>query len=224
MLAAVFVVAGASLHATAADRHLFVLVNALGPGAAAGWSALSVLGLGLSGYIVVGLGGPRHARLAAAFLLALVLGGLAVQLMKSIAGAPRPLAVLGAGQVEVIGVALLTRSMPSGHAASIAALATLWIVDTAAARGTRSACVALIVAAPFAVAVGASRLAVGAHWPADVLVGAGLGVAVATLQSTLAPLVRARDAIAGWLAQAASDNASFEPTLARLAKLADDHV
>ncbi|WP_090871076.1 FliI/YscN family ATPase [Paraburkholderia diazotrophica] len=36
--------------------------------------------------------------------------------------------------------------------------------------------------------------------------------------------LRARDAIAGFCAQAASDNASFEPTLARLAKLADDHV
>jgi 3-hydroxyisobutyrate dehydrogenase-like beta-hydroxyacid dehydrogenase len=50
------------------------------------------------------------------------------------------------------------------------------VAARAAARGARSAWVALIVAAPFAVAVGASRLAVGAHWPADVLVGAGFGV------------------------------------------------
>jgi hypothetical protein len=71
----------------------------------------------------------------------------------------------------VIGTPLLNHaSMPSGHALTAGAVATV----LAAALGLRGWRVLL----PFvlAVAVALSRIAVGAHWPADVLAGAGLGL------------------------------------------------
>lgn len=79
-------------------------------------------------------------------------------------------------------------SLPSGHAASAAALATaLGLLATVLPRRRRllvwAAC------ALYAAAVGASRLWLGAHWPSDVIAGwlFGAGLALA-LGAALAPV------------------------------------
>jgi hypothetical protein len=50
--------------------------------------------------------------------------------------------------------------------------------------------VRFVLLALLAIAVGVARVAVGAHWPSDVVVGAGLGLVVATLIWHLAPVRR----------------------------------
>ena len=163
------------------ERELFLRVNAWGPQWPALWAGLSLLGLGLSAALLVGALGPRHAELLARLLLLLLIGGLLVQTLKHALALPRPLAVLGAPAVHVIGDAMLGRSMPSGHSAQAFALAALLLPARAAWP---------LLALALALAIALSRLAVGAHWPADVLVGAGLGLLCGLLLARLSAAAR----------------------------------
>ena len=65
-----------------------------------------------------------------------------------------------------------TPSFPSGHAALVAALATLWTLDGRRGRAATWAFAGLTML---------SRVWVGHHYPTDVLVGAVVGVSVAAL-------------------------------------------
>ncbi|MEE1824961.1 phosphatase PAP2 family protein [Streptomyces sp. BE20] len=66
----------------------------------------------------------------------------------------------------------ITTSFPSGHSASAAAFATAVAIESPAAAA---------VVVPAALAVGASRVYTGAHYPGDVLAGFALGSALAAL-------------------------------------------
>jgi undecaprenyl-diphosphatase len=161
------------LHAGDIDRMMFDGINALGPEAPWLWSQLSVAGLGVSALLAVSCAGSAAARSMAAMLLLLVGGGLLVHAIKSALMLDRPFAVLPADLIQVVGQPLRQRSMPSGHSALAFALATWILVGTGWWRGVR---LALALIAPL---VALSRVAVGAHWPSDVVTGAALGVAVA---------------------------------------------
>ena len=97
--------------------------------------------------------------------------------LKPLLDLPRPLSVLGDGLVHVVGRPEYAHSFPSGHAAFVF---LLWAsVAPGAARPIR---VGLGV---FAFWVAWSRLAVGAHFPADVVGGALIGLVCAALVSGL---------------------------------------
>ncbi len=162
------------------DTGWFLALN--GASASVAWmaSALSVIGLGVSALLMTALLGPQRARTLAALLTLLLLGGLLVQGIKSAAGSPRPVAVLGPEQVQVIGIPMLSRSMPSGHAALWGGLLALGLCAPRRAwgismRGRRGA---LAVLAWLALAGGMARVLAGAHWPSDVLFGLALGLAL----------------------------------------------
>jgi membrane-associated PAP2 superfamily phosphatase len=69
----------------------------------------------------------------------------------------------------------------SGHAMTIAATIALAMYMTRHFKHRRPLWVALVV---LGVLIALSRVVVGAHWPADVLVGSGLGILVALLAIT----------------------------------------
>ena len=159
----------ALLQATQGREAVFHAVNAW-PGATgdALWANLTVLGEGAA---VLALGGwlvGRRPRLLVAGLLAALLVTLLLHPIKDFVAAERPARVLGRDAVHVIGEKLSRRSFPSGHAATIFAAAAL-VCALCRGAAARAGILAL------ATLVAASRLAVGAHWPLDVLAGAALG-------------------------------------------------
>ena len=173
--------AGAATLHSSWNLMAFTWLNAGGPAWAYAASVLSVLGLGAAMLVVAGAFGLRRPRLLAALLLVVVLGGLAVQVIKSLVGSPRPAAVLGSEAVFLAGNALMTRAMPSGHAALWAAVAGLaWLTPVAARQRRRQQWLAWGLST-LAVIGSLARVALGVHWPADLLAGAGLGLLVAVL-------------------------------------------
>jgi len=182
------VLAGIAVHFDAAlDQALFQAVNDFAPGAARFWSCLTVAGLGLSAWILLTALAPGRPQRAAQFLWLLVVGGTVVSVVKHRLRTPRPLSVLGDGHLHVIGDALHIQSMPSGHSATAFAVFALLVAERrrlderGAVGGFVTTAAGLGAVLAFALGVALSRSAVGAHWPGDLLVGAGLGLVFGAL-------------------------------------------
>ena len=112
----------------------------------------------------------------ASFVVAFVLGIAATTLLKILLDFPRPLAVYG-DQMHAIGVAAKHYSLPSGHSSYAALIAgTLWPLAGVRLR------LLLVV---YVVSVGWSRIALGMHFPADVLAGWALGAGCIALTTRI---------------------------------------
>lgn len=163
------------LHPKGPDLHaLFELITRLG----VAWGWLVVFALGFAG-LHWGGGLPRlrgaavrmrAASAAPAFLFAsIAAAGLAADILKIGLGRMRPKLLFDGGLYGFTGIAWRSDywSFPSGHTATIVALATaLWWL------WPRHLLFYVVVAA----LVAASRIAVGAHYPSDVLAGALVAV------------------------------------------------
>jgi undecaprenyl-diphosphatase len=174
------------------NRTLFLAVNGLGPDAPALWSCLSVAGLGLAAWIYLTAFASGQPQRVARLLWILVVGGLVIQFVKHRFATPRPLGVLGDSGMSVIGEALRTNSMPSGHSAMAFAMLVLVLAGTRG-RDDRGAdrwrgIVVRVCWTALALGIALSRLAVGAHWPADALFGGGLGLLFAGLSARAWPV------------------------------------
>lgn len=139
------------------------------------WSMLTLFGD--TAVLLVGLSPlllwRRQALVAA--IAAIPAGGLMSVSAKRLADAPRPAAVLDIAQFHLIGPTLNLHSFPSGH--TITAFAAASAVLAVILPGKKPIRTGLLAAAiiALATAVGLSRIAVGAHWPRDVLAGALFG-------------------------------------------------
>ena len=135
------------------------------------WSLFSLLGTGWAIYAASALALWRAPRVILAWLCAAPLAGVLTRIGKAMADNPRPLEVLGMDGIHVIGEPLFIASMPSGH--SMTAFAGATAIYFSLAPATRRRWLWLFFVA-FGVAC--SRVAVGAHWPADVAVGSAAGL------------------------------------------------
>ena len=142
------------------------------------WSCITVSGLGWAVLILVSVmsRGDLGARVV---LTGFILGGVVTHTLKPLLGLPRPGAALDVELIHFIGHPVINHhTMPSGHALAALCMGTLWVCLIRAHAYPR-----WLVWLSWAIAssIAVSRIAVGAHWPADVLVGGGLGLMVGWL-------------------------------------------
>jgi membrane-associated phospholipid phosphatase len=160
------------------NEALFLWFNPLAQAwPAALWSCLTVLGHSSMVFALLAPALLWRPALMTALLVCAPLAGAGVYVLKNIFLHARPPAVLAHDRFVQIGDALLLHSsFPSGHTTTAFAVATLSAVlvwrSNWQAHTRVQACMGLAV---LAVLVGLSRMAVGAHWPQDVLAGAVLG-------------------------------------------------
>lgn len=109
----------------------------------------------------------RYPRVFWALFLGALIAGAVSRGFKMAVPLPRPAAVFDAAQITIIGAKLTAHSFPSGHTVSAFSFVVAWL----ALLGWRAAPIVLLAAL-----AGFSRIAVGAHWPVDVLAGAMIGL------------------------------------------------
>ena len=181
VLGALLLTAGLSLSGEALDRTwCLALQQSLG-GWPTAWPLLTWSALGICSLLLVTCLSAEEPRRVAALVVAMVLGGLVVHVIKRTLQVDRPLAVFGPDHpvFHVMGEHLRKGSMPSGHtttAFTVAGLMTLSLRSAARRPLTWAVCAGWWL---LAVLQGLSRVMVGAHWPSDVLAGAGLGLILA---------------------------------------------
>ncbi len=166
------------------ERAWFLLIND------AAWrrvppavlSCVTILGNGLCAAMLLAPTLLRGPDRIAAGLLAAPFGLLLSRVPKALFDSPRPAAVLDPASIHVNGMLLAGHnSLPSGHA-----LTAALVVGVVLAGGpVRMRLPAALATALAGVAVALSRVAVGAHWPSDVLAGCGLGLLAAVAGAAL---------------------------------------
>jgi len=144
------------------------------------WAGLSLLGnawgaLGVTAPLLV-----LAPRLLWAWLCAAPFAILFTRLGKGLIVSPRPAAVVDDAQIFILGERLELVSMPSGHTLTAFAVASAIYFALPVATRWRNGWLFVLAAA-----VGLSRIAVGAHWPGDVAVGAALGLLSGMLGNVL---------------------------------------
>jgi membrane-associated phospholipid phosphatase len=165
-----------ALRASQIDRAVFLTINedAWRWAPPALLSCITILGHGLSAVMLLS---PTLLR-APQFLLAGLCGTpvalLLSRLPKALIDSPRPAAVLEPTVIHVNGMQLAGHnSFPSGHAITAFLVVGVLLAAQGPLRPRLPVAVAIVLGG-FAVAL--SRIAVGAHWPSDVLAGTGLGL------------------------------------------------
>lgn len=132
------------------------------------WAGITALGDTLPACAILLPLVARRPDAAAAALITVLLAASASHLLKYGLALPRPAALLDPGLFHVVGPRLAGRALPSGHSTAAFAVAALLGGHTLAWRSW-------LPAIALAALIALSRLAVGAHWPTDVLVGAAIG-------------------------------------------------
>ncbi len=149
------------------NRAVFMFFNqASNYTGAAFWEYVTTFGDSLVVFSLVLLLVGRRPMLLWTLLFSAMVSTIIVHGLKEWALVMRPPAIIPADELTVIGVAHKAVSFPSGHTTAIFALAALLCLQQGISLGWKIALLSL------AVMVGISRMAVGVHWPMDVLGGA----------------------------------------------------
>ncbi|OYT91908.1 MAG: PA-phosphatase [Burkholderiales bacterium PBB3] len=154
------------------EPAMFLAINQACMGIAApAWTGLSMLG---NAWAILGLTAPLIVlapRLLWAWLCAAPFAILFARGGKALLESPRPAAEIDNTQMRIVGEVLHNVSMPSGHTLTAFAVASGIYFALPPARRLHHAWLFVLAAG-----AGLSRIAVGAHWPGDVAVGAALGL------------------------------------------------
>jgi len=152
--------------------HINSILNRYPPGL---WENITLLGDANLLVPLIALFLLRDARGWLALIIASVLTGVLSSACKYGLQMPRPGSVLDPDQFILIGKLLTKHSLPSGHTMTVFAGVITLLIHRCPRPRMSNDWIPIFIAVCFAVLVGASRVAVGAHWPFDVYFGAMLG-------------------------------------------------
>lgn len=143
------------------------------------WATLSILADALIAMVLLLPLIGRRPDILWAIILASLLTTLWVHGLKPILHNPRPAGIFSPDMIHIIGPILRNGSFPSGHTA------TAFMIAGVCGLLSRNRLI-LIGLLTLATLAGMSRIAVGAHWPLDVMAGAFGGWLAAVLGIRLA--------------------------------------
>lgn len=143
------------------------------------WSCLTVLGDERVAFALSLFFSMRYPRIFWSLILAALIAVAVSRGLKELFDAARPPAVLAADAFNLIGPAHRRASFPSGHSVTAGVFFGV-LIHHARSNPWRALWLSL------AVLVGFSRVAVGVHWPVDVLAGLTLGALAAWCGGRLA--------------------------------------
>ena len=159
-----------------AQQTAFLALNAaFGALPAPLWSAVTLLGDSSVLMLLLALWLFRRPQVFAAVLASGPASAVFSRLLKHWTNVPRPAAVLDHSSFHLIGPALHHNSFPSGHSISAFAAAAAVLATLAWSPRRGRDWVLIVAGLMVAVVVALSRIAVGAHWPLDLVAGASGG-------------------------------------------------
>jgi membrane-associated phospholipid phosphatase len=133
------------------------------------WAMVTICGEGVVAFALLSPTLAWQPRWYAAAIVAASLAGIYSNGMKHLFGLPRPASVLDPVHLHVIGQTLRANTFPSGHSVTAFTLASLLVF------ASKSPLKTALWTLPCASLIALSRVAVGAHWPADLAAGAAGG-------------------------------------------------
>ena len=164
------------IHFQALDKQLFIELNQLCAKLPEPlWACITICGHTSVAFALLSI----CLRSKPAWILACFAGapvaGLVTSMSKAAFPRGRPASELAVDQIHIIGQKLMHNSFPSGHSLTAAAVAAAVIAADWGKPRTPARVAICAVLLIYVVSVALSRVAVGAHWPIDTLVGGTLG-------------------------------------------------
>ena len=157
---------------TSTPSELFLLINQKAQALPDNfWVFFDLLGNGWYDFALASpllLLAPRNL---VASVCAGAIAGLSGRIIKLTLELPRPASVIDPASFHILGNPLTSLAMPSGHTLTAFALITAFYFSTSTEKRKPLLCLFLLP-----IGAGIARIAVGAHWPADVMAGAAIGL------------------------------------------------
>jgi membrane-associated phospholipid phosphatase len=170
ILLIIFLLSFALVLTLGANRAVFIDINSFATSINPFiWENLTYLGDTLAVCAIMLLFIRKRPDLIWSGIFATIIATLIVNIIKLYFNLPRPPVMIEKNLINIIGPALSSHSFPSGHTVTIFTLTGILMFYF---RSFLSRFCLIILAC----LVGISRIAVGVHWPEDVLAGASLGI------------------------------------------------